>query len=77
MDLTPDAEDPYRDRKPYHMFNLVSPNGSVSPLCAASPRPLNLRRELWTFEWAAVTCPRCLAKRPTPTVLDAWGNEPS
>lgn len=44
------------------MAKLVSNRGDVSPLCADRPRKLNLERELWTFEAAAVTCKKCLAK---------------
>jgi hypothetical protein len=49
----------------YHMANLVSLRGKVSPLCAAKPRVLNLKRhQLWTIRWEAVNCPRCLALKP-------------
>lgn len=57
------ADDPYGDNKVYHKVAFVRPDGAVSPLCAKKPRALNLRRELWTLRWEAVTCPRCLAKR--------------
>jgi hypothetical protein len=62
-------DDPYRDRKPYHMANLFGPNGEVSALCFPRPRPIDLRRATWTLRWEAVTCERCLALRdrePTP-----------
>ena len=60
------TDDPYHDRKPYHMAHLMSSDGkaSVSPLCAKTPRRLNLRRELWTLREEAVTCPRCRALLP-------------
>lgn len=55
-------EDLYFGIKPYHMFNLVSDKGDVSPLCAKRPRKINLKKELWTLKSEAVTCKRCLAK---------------
>ena len=58
------SDDPYHDRKVYHKAALMRPDGAVSPLCAKKPRALNLRRELWTLRWEAVTCQRCLAMRP-------------
>jgi hypothetical protein len=47
-------------RKVYHMAGKVRIDGAVSPLCATKPRVLNLRRELWTLRWEAVTCAACL-----------------
>ncbi len=70
------SDDPYHDRKKYHMAKLFSDNGDVSPVCAERPRKINLKRETWTFRWEAVTCKKCLAKRP-PGAVDAWGKEPS
>ncbi len=55
-------DDPYRDNKPYHMAKLISSAGAVSPLCANKPRALDLKREKWTSDKAAVTCKKCLAK---------------
>lgn len=55
-------DDPYHDRKPYHMANLFSDHGDVSPLCAPRPRKLNLKRERWTTSAEAVTCRKCIAK---------------
>ena len=52
--------DPYHDRKKYHMAKAIRDDGAVSPLCAKTPRRLNLSRELWTLEKEAVTCKRCL-----------------
>ncbi len=54
-------DDPYHDIRPYHKAHLVSAKGDVSPLCAARPRKIDLRRELWTLRDEAVTCKRCLA----------------
>lgn len=50
-------------QKIYHKASLVNRAGRISPLCAANPRPVDLRRELWTLRWEAVTCPKCLAMR--------------
>jgi len=57
------TDDLYHDIKVYHKAYLIDSNGHVSPLCADRPRKLNLRKELWTFQWAQVTCKECLAKR--------------
>lgn len=46
--------------KPYHMARLVDEQGNVSPLCASTPRKLDLRRETWTNRPEAVTCKNCL-----------------
>jgi hypothetical protein len=56
------STDPYHDRKPVHLAHLISRTGGVSPLCAAAPQRLNLRRATWTNRREAVTCPRCLAQ---------------
>jgi hypothetical protein len=42
-----------------HRGKLVSPNGDVSPLCAATPRNIDLAKESWTNRDDAVTCPKC------------------
>ncbi len=55
-------DDPYNDRKVYHLGDLWSEGGDVSPLCAEEPRKIDLRRELWTIVENAVTCKKCLAK---------------
>jgi len=47
-----------------HLAKLVSPEGDVSPLCAKTPRKLNLKKETWTNRPEAVTCLKCnLANR--------------
>lgn len=46
--------------KPIHRAKLISPDGRVSPLCAAKPRAINLKRASWSNRDEAVTCPRCL-----------------
>ena len=57
-------DDPYHDRRVYHMAKLTDGKGGVSPLCAKKPRRLNLaRHQLWTIRWEAVTCSKCLACR--------------
>lgn len=53
-------DDPYRDRKKYHMAHLMSEKG-VSALCFTRPRPINLSVALWTIREEAVTCSKCLA----------------
>ncbi len=45
--------------KVYHMAALIDRNGNVSPLCAAKPKPINLKKATWTNRREAVTCPRC------------------
>lgn len=49
--------------KPVHKAALIGKGSKVSPLCAARPRAIDLRRATWTLRWAAVTCERCLALR--------------
>lgn len=44
-----------------HMAKLVSPAGQVSPLCAKTPRPINLIYSTWTLDRDAVSCPDCRA----------------
>lgn len=56
------SDDPYHAHKPVHMAHRISRAGGVSPLCAAAPRRLNLRRATWTNRREAVTCPRCLER---------------
>jgi len=55
------TNDPYHDIKPYHFAGKIRADGAVSPLCAKTPRALNLRRESWTLIKSAVTCKRCIA----------------
>lgn len=45
--------------KIYHMAALIDRNGNVSPLCAAKPKPINLKKATWMNRREAVTCPRC------------------
>lgn len=54
--------DPYRDRKKYHMAKLIGDDGSVSALCSETPKPINLKVALWTLRKEAVTCRACLRK---------------
>ncbi|KKN77613.1 hypothetical protein LCGC14_0358880 [marine sediment metagenome] len=58
-------DDPYGDIKIYHKANLIAPDGSVSPLCAKTPRKLNLKKDVWTLDDASVTCKKCLSKMET------------
>jgi hypothetical protein len=55
-------DDPYHDRKKVHMADRIARGGLVSPLCAKTPRAINLKRESWTLQWELVTCKKCLAK---------------
>jgi hypothetical protein len=45
--------------KPIHMLKLVSHDGDVSPLCAKTPRKIDLRLATWTIRKEAVTCAKC------------------
>ncbi len=51
--------DPYNDLKICHKAGLISPSGDVSPLCAKTPRKINLTRERWTTTAGFVTCKKC------------------
>ena len=48
--------------KLYHKANLVAKNGDVSPLCAKTPRAINLKISSWTLCDEYVTCPKCIKK---------------
>lgn len=54
-------DDPYHDRKVYHMAAKIRPDGAVSALCYKRPRAINLRVATWTIRPEAVTCPKCRA----------------
>lgn len=43
-----------------HRARLINPDGGVSPLCAKTPRAIDLRRATWVLRDAGVTCPKCL-----------------
>jgi hypothetical protein len=51
-----------------HKAKHLRPDGAVSPLCARTPRAIDLKRATWTLHNDAVTCSRCLAvlHRPRP-----------
>lgn len=49
----------------YHRAKLVTKDGNVSPLCAETPKALDLRKEKWTIRDDAVTCVKCLQKLAT------------
>ncbi len=55
----PEAE---KTRRIVHLGKLFNAEGQVSPLCASTPRALNLKHESWTVQPQYVTCFRCLAK---------------
>ncbi len=48
--------------RPVHMASLLNPNGDVSALCFAKPRPINLRVATWTNRREAVTCAVCATR---------------
>lgn len=48
-----------QSHKTVHKASLVREDGAVSPLCAKSPRPIDLSRATWTLREEAVTCKRC------------------
>lgn len=50
--------------KIYHKAAKLGPNGAVSAVCYATPRPIPMKTQTWTLRWEAVTCRKCLAKRP-------------
>jgi len=43
-----------------HKAKLISDKGDVSPLCAKTPRKIDLAKESWTLRDSEVTCPKCL-----------------
>jgi len=45
-----------------HKAKLVASHGDVSPLCAKTPRKIDLSKESWTLRDNAVTCPKCLVE---------------
>ena len=47
--------------RPVHRAAKINGDGNVSPLCAKTPRAINLRMATWTLRDDAVTCPRCAA----------------
>jgi len=53
-------DDPYRDKKKYHMVHLLGSDGSVSALCFKKPRPINLKVSGWTNQKKDVTCLSCV-----------------
>ena len=68
-------DDPYFDRKTYHMAKHFSDNGDVSALCYSKPRKIKLDRgQSWTIVTKQVTCSKCKAAMraagaPTPEVV--------
>ena len=44
-----------------HMASKIARSGSVSALCSATPRAINMKRVTWTISPAAVTCRKCKA----------------
>lgn len=52
-------DDPYGDRKKYHMADKFGPGGAVSALCFKRPRAIRLSDATWTLQPEAVTCVKC------------------
>ena len=42
-----------------HYGDKVAPNGGISPLCANTPRRIDMKHSTWTRVTTYVTCPRC------------------
>ena len=57
--MTPPRANAYR-AKTQHMAAKISKHGDVSPLCATTPRAINLKVASWTIRPGAVTCRKCL-----------------
>ncbi len=43
-----------------HRGAKINQRGGVSPLCAKTPRALDLSKATWVLRDEAVTCPKCL-----------------
>ena len=54
------TQDPYHDKKTYHMAAACNNLGGVSALCFKRHRSINLQIASWTLEPDAVTCEKCL-----------------
>jgi len=68
VERRPRTNDPYHDKRTYHMAKLMDDKGNVSPVCADRPKALDLaKHQLWTLDWNAVTCKKCLKRRPKDT----------
>lgn len=53
-------DDPYFDRKVYHLAAKVSTAGEVSALCYKRPHAINLKKgQSWVTDASRVTCPKC------------------
>ena len=53
--------------KPIHMAKHIRGNGDVSPLCAETPKAIDLSKESWTNRIEAVTCSECKSQLDTIT----------
>ncbi|HXD04442.1 MAG TPA: hypothetical protein VN680_00205 [Burkholderiaceae bacterium] len=49
--------------KVYHYGAFIRDDGAVSAQCFDPPRPIDLKKELWTNRLKAVTCQRCIEAR--------------
>ncbi len=53
-------DDPYHDRKKYHLGIFFRDDGGVTALCFRRLRKIDLTRASWTLIDEAVTCKKCL-----------------
>jgi hypothetical protein len=59
--------------RPMHKAKHIAGDGRVSPLCAKTPRSIDMTRATWTTDARAVTCPRCLTALSTPAAREGTG----
>lgn len=57
---------PAPEPKPVHRAKHMSPDGKVSPLCAKTPRAIDLKVASWTLVESQVTCQKCLRLMSIP-----------
>lgn len=49
-----------REKRKIHKAKYIAPNGDVSPLCAKTPKAINMKLESWVNQNEGVTCDKCL-----------------
>ena len=60
-----------------HLADKMSADGRVSPLCAPTPRAIDLNRATWTIISDAVTCPKCLKIMAHPNYMPKRNIKPA